>query len=157
MSGRIYSIPFQALGLSTNKQDLWALTTGAAIPVAIEEIRLDPCATSVSEFNISLSLFTSTFTAGSSGSAATIARRIKNDAAAVTTCRLQNTTQTAIGTGAQAVLDAGAWNLVNGWYWQPINPDHNVVVPVSSCFVVSLDSTPASQNVSGCLIFRELT
>lgn len=151
---RVYSIPFQALGLSTSAQDLWALTTSSTRPVSVEEIRLDPCATSVSEFKLSLSLFTASFTPGSGGSTATIAKRNQNDAATNATCKLQNTTQTTGGT--QVVLDAGSWNLVNGWFWQPINADHNIIIPVSSCFVVSLDSTPGSQNVSGCLIYREL-
>lgn len=155
MAGRVYSVPFINLGLSTNKQDLWALTTSSTVPATIEEIRLDPCATSVSEFAISLSLFTSTYTAGSGGSSATVAKRNPNEAAASSSCKLQNTTQTVVNTGAKLVMDAGMWNLVNGWYWQPISPDHNIIMPVSSCFVVSLDSTPASQNVSGCLIFRE--
>lgn len=157
MSGRVYSVPFNALALSTNMQDLWALTTGSSIACAVEEIRLDPCATSVSEFKLSLALFTSTYTAGSSGSAVTPVRRIKSDAVATTTCKVQNTGQTAIGTGAMSVLDAGQWNLVNGWYWQPINFDHRIIVPVSACFVVSLDSSPGSQTASGCLIFRELS
>jgi hypothetical protein len=154
MSGRIYSIPFQALGLSTSVQDLWAVTTTSSMPCEIEEIRLDPCATSVSEFNVSLALFTGSYTAGSGGTSRTPRTRVQGDAAASTTCKTQNTTQTAAGSGAKTVLDAGAWNLVNGWVWQPLDPDHRICVPVSACLVVSLDSTPASQTVSGCLILH---
>ena len=155
MAGRIYTVPFQNLGLSTNKQDLWALTTSSTVPATLEEIRLDPCATSVSEFAVSLVLFTGSYSAGSGGAVATIAKRNPNEASASSTCKTQNTSQTAVGSGAKLVMDAGSWNLVNGWYWQPINPDHNIIIPVSACLVVSLDTTPASQSVSGCLVFRE--
>jgi hypothetical protein len=156
MSGRVYRIPFKALGLSTNAQDLWAVTTTSSMPCNIEEIRLDPCATSVAEFNVSLSLFTGSYSAGSGGSSATPQPTVHGDASAGTTCKLQNTTQTAVGSGTKTVLDAGSWNLVNGWAWQPLDPDHRICVPVSACFVASLDSTPASQTVSGCLILREM-
>ncbi len=156
MSGRVYRLPFNALGLSTNKQDLWAITSTSSMPFVLEEVRLDPCASSVSEFGVSINLFTGSYTAGSGGSSLTPAKTLNGDAAAVTTCKLQNTTQTAVGTGAKANLDAGQWNLVNGWVWQPLDPDHRIVVPVSACLVVSLDTTPASQTVSGCAIIREL-
>lgn len=152
---RYYSVPFNNLSLSTSKQDLWALTTGSTMPCVLEEIRLDPCATSVSEFLISLHLFTGSFAAGTGGSSATPIPRSKGDAAATTTCKLQNTGQTAVGTGTNTVTDAGQWNLVNGWWWQPLDPMHRIYVPVSACLAVSLDTTPGSQTASGTLIFRE--
>ena len=156
MSGRIYRLPFNALGLSTGKQDLWAITSTSTMPFCLEEVRLDPCATSVAEFNLSVALFTGSFTAGSGGATLTPAKTVPGDAAASLTCKTQNTTQTAVGTGTKTALDAGQWNLVNGWVWQPLDPDHRLMVPISACLVVSLDSTPASQTVSGCAIVREL-
>jgi|SRR5579883_3412016 len=156
MAGRIYRLPFNALGLSTNKQDLWAITTTSTSICLLEEIRLDPCATSVSEFDISISLFTGSYTAGSGGNTLTPAKTLQGDAAATVTCKTQNTTQTAVGSGTKTVLDSGQWNLVNGWAWQPLDQDHRILVPVSACLVVSLDTTPASQTVSGCAIIREM-
>ncbi|HLH96427.1 MAG TPA: hypothetical protein VKW08_15030 [Xanthobacteraceae bacterium] len=156
MAGRVYRLPFNAQSLSTSKQDLWAITTTSASMGFLEEVRLDPCATSISEFSLSLSLFTGSYTAGSGGAALTPAKTIPGDAAATVTCKTQNTTQTAVGSGTKTVLDAGQWNLANGWAWQPLDPDHRILVPISACLVVSLDSTPSSQTVSGCAIFREV-
>jgi len=152
---RIYRLPFNALSLSTSKQDLWAITTGSSLPAKLEEIRLDPCATAISEFALSLNLFTGSFTAGSGGSSLTPLKTDQADAAASFTAKLQNTTQTAVGTGTKTNLDAGQWNLVNGWVWQPLKESHKILIPVSACLVVSLDTTPASQTVSGCVIVSE--
>ena len=155
---RRYAIPFQNLGLSTNKQDMWAVKAGSSIPFILEEIRLDPCASSVSEFALSLNLFqngTGTYTAGTGGAGITASPRVASDIAFHGTAVLQNTLQTVAGTGTKTVEDVGSWNLVNGWWWQPLDPDHRVSVPVGATLVVSLDTAPASQTVSGNVIVRE--
>lgn len=152
---RVYRLPFKALSLNTTTQDLWAITTGSSLNAVLEEVRLDPCAQSVTEFGVSLNLFTGSFTAGSGGTSATPQKTDQADVAATFTAKLQNTTQTATGSGTKLNLDAGQWNLVNGWVWQPLDPRHRIIVPVSCCLVVSLDSVPSSQTVSGCLIVSE--
>ena len=152
---RVYHLPFNALGLSTSKQDLWAITTGASLTAVLEEVILDPCAASISEFSISIALFTGSFTAGSGGATLTPAKTDEADAAATFTVKTQNTTQTAVGSGVKTVKRAGQWNLVNGWAWQPLSPAHRILIPVSACLVVSLDTVPASQTVSGNVIVSE--
>lgn len=152
---RVYRLPFNALSLSTVKQDLWAITTGSSLAAVLEEIRLDPCASAISEFDLSISLFTGSYTAGSGGATLTPAKTDQQETSASFTVKTQNTTQTAVGTGTKTVLDAGQWNLVNGWVWQPLDPRHRIIIPISACLVVSLDSTPASQVVSGCVIVSE--
>ena len=156
MAGRIYRVPMNQLAITTNKVDLWALTASASIPFWLEEIRLDPIATSVSEYLLSLNLFTGTFTAGSGGTTVTPAKNEPNDSSAGASAKVGNTTQTAVGTGTRLQLDAGQWNLVNGWVWQPIDPDHRIAVPVSGCLVLSLDTTPSAATVNGCAIIREM-
>jgi len=156
MAGRIYRVPMNQLAITTNKVDLWALTASASIPFWLEEIRLDPIATSVSEYLLSLNLFTGTFTAGSGGTTVTPAKNEPNDSSAGASAKVGNTTQTAVGTGTKLQLDAGQWNLVNGWVWQPIDPDHRIAVPVSGCLVLSLDTTPSAATVNGCAIIREM-
>lgn len=156
MSGRIYRVPMQQLAIGTSKQDLWAITASSTIPLWVEEFRLDPIASSVSEYLLSISLFTSTFSAGSGGTSVTPAKNLPNDAAAGATAKVGNTTQTAVSTGVKLQLDAGQWNLVNGWVWQPLDADHRLVVPVSGCLVVSLDTTPSAATVNGCAIIREM-
>jgi hypothetical protein len=150
---RIYSIPFQALTVSA-KQDLWAITTGSSLEAVIEEIVLDPCGTSVSELAISLNLYTASYTAGSGGSTATLAKHDPGDAGASFTAKLQNMTQTSGGT--HIVLRAFDWQIVNGLLWQPQQPGHAYRIPISACMVVSLDTTPGSSlTVSGNAIVRE--
>jgi hypothetical protein len=152
---RVYRLPFNALGLSTNKQDLWAITTGSSLQAILEEVILDPCSTSVSEFSVSLNLFTGSFTAGSGGTTLTPSKTDQGDAAASFTVKTQNTTQTLVGSGTKTNEDAGQWNLANGWAWQPLAPGHRIIIPISSCLVISLDTTPASQTVSGRCIVSE--
>src|SRR5258708_8847818 len=138
MSGRIYRIPMNQLALGPSQQDLWAITSSSTIPFWLEEIRLDPIATAVAEYLLSLSLFTSTFTAGSGGTTPTPAKNSPNDAAAGATARIGGTTKTLVGTGVKLQLDAGNWNLVNGWVWQPLDSDHRIPIPVSACLPLSL-------------------
>lgn len=152
---RVYRLPFNALSLSTTAQDLWAITTGSALPAVLEEIRLDPCATAISEFSLTVDLFTGSFTAGSGGSTLTPAKTDEADAAATFTCKIQNTTRTVVGSGTKINKDAGQWQLVNGWVWQPLDPRHRILIPVSACLAIALNTVPASQTVSGCVIVSE--
>lgn len=156
MAGRIYRVPMNQLAISTSKVDLWAITASSTIPFWLEEIRLDPDATAVATYLLSLNLYTGSFTAGSGGTSVTPAKNLPNDAAAGATAKVGNTTQTVVGSGTKLNLDAGQWNLVNGWVWQPIDIDHRVPVPVSGCIVLSLDTTPSAATANGCAIIREM-
>ena len=156
MAGRVYRVPMNQLALTTSKVDLWAITASSSIPLWLEELRLDPIATSVTEYLLSLSVFTGTFTAGSGGTTVTPVKASANDAGAGATTKVGNTTQTAVGTGSKTQHDAGQWNLVNGWVWQPIDTDHRIAVPVSGCIVLSLDTTPSAATVNGCAVLREM-
>lgn len=151
---RIYSIPFQQLSVSA-KQDLWAITTGASLQAVVEEVFLDPCATAVNELALSFNLFTGAYASGTSGSTATIARHDQSDAAPSFTAKLQNTGQTASGSGGKIVLRAANWQLVNGYVWQPQQPAQAYVIPVSACLTISLDTAPSAITVAGNLIVRE--
>lgn len=152
---RIYRLPFNAINLNTGVQDLWAVTTGANLPAVLNEIRLDPCAQGVTEFKLSLNLFTGSYTAGTGGNPFTPVKTDEGDNGASFTVKTQNTTQTGVGTGSKINKDAGQWNLVNGWVWQPLDTAHRILIPVSCCLVLSLDTVPASQIVSGCMIVSE--
>jgi hypothetical protein len=156
MSGRIYRVPMNQLAMSASTQEMWAITASSTIPFWLEEIRLDPFQATVAEFLLSLSLFTSTFSAGSGGTSVTPAKDLFNDIAAGATAAIGNTTRTAVGTGAKSVKDAGNWNSVNGWVWQPIDSDHRIAVPMSACIALSLDTTGVSATINGCAIIREM-
>ena len=152
---RVYRLPFKALTLGTAVADLWAVTTGSSLNAVLEEIRLDPCATAVAEYTLSINLFTGSYTAGSGGSSLTPVPNDPGDAAASFTCKTQNTTQTVVGSGTKTTKDAGSWNLVNGWVHQPLDPRHRIIVPISSCLVLSLDTASTAIAVSGCMIVSE--
>jgi hypothetical protein len=156
MAGRVYRVPMNQLAIGTSKQDLWAITSSSTIPFWLEELRLDPIATGVSEYLLSLNLYTGSYTAGSGGTSVTPAKNLPNDAAAGATAKVGNTSQTVVGSGTKLQLDAGQWNLVNGWAWQPLDIDHRIAVPVSACIVLSLDTTPTAATVNGCAIIREM-
>lgn len=156
MAGRIYRIPMNQLAIGTSKQDLWAMTASSTIPFQLEEIRLDPFATTAADYLLSIATFTGSFTAGSGGSTVTPVKALPNDASAGATAKIGNTTQTAVGTGTKTVHDAGQANIYGGWVWQPVDSDHRIVVPVSGCIVLSLDTTPSAATVNGCVIIREL-
>jgi hypothetical protein len=156
MAGRIYRVPMNQLAIGTSKQDLWAITASSTIPFWLEEIRLDPIATAVAEYLLSIQLFTGSFTAGSGGTSVTPAKNLPNDSAAGATAKVGNTTQTAVGTGTKLQQDAGQWNLVNGWVWQPLDIDHRIPVPASGAIILSLDTTPTAATVNGCAIIREM-
>jgi hypothetical protein len=158
MAGRVYKLPFVAISLGTTSGgvDLFAISSTSASWGFLEEVRLDPCATSISEYSLSLSLFTGSYTAGSGGSTLTPVKGTGGDAAATITCKTLNTTKTLVGSGTKTTFDAGQWNLASGWAWQPLDTDHRQFLPPSGCIVVALDTTPASQTVSGCAIFREM-
>lgn len=150
----VYRVPLNALVLSTSKVDIFSLTTSASQSCRLEEIRLDPIAASVADFALTLHVFSGSYTAGTGGTTITAAPVFSQNAASSTTAKV-GTTQTAVGSGTDTLHDVGSFNLVNGWSWQPVDPDHRIIVPVSCQFVLSLDTTPASQTLYGCLIFRE--
>jgi hypothetical protein len=156
MAGRVYRVPMNQLAIGTAQKDMWAITASSTIPFLLEEIRLDPVATSVTEYLLSISLFTGTFTAGSGGTTVVPVEADYYDPAAGATAKVGNTTKTAVGTGVKTVHDAGQWNLVNGWVWQPLDTDHRIAVPVSCCIVLALDTTPTAATINGCAIIREI-
>lgn len=156
MAGRVYRVPMNQLAIGTSKQDLWAITASSTVPFWLEEIRLDPDATAVLTYLLSISLFTGSFTAGSGGSSVTPVKALPNDASAGATAAIGRTTQTVVGSGTKLQHDAGQWNLVNGWAWQPIDSDHRIAVPASGCIVLSLDTTPSAATCNGCAIIREM-
>lgn len=164
MTGRVYKVPFSNLTLgSSAKTDLWDVTCGSSVPIMLEEIRLDPIATAVSELGITVTRFT-TFTAATGGTAIVPKTCNYGDVASsaavivMTTATMTATTTSTSVIVAPQIVDAGNWNLVNGWVWQPIDPDHRITVTAGGGIQVQMISTLAStlSLVSGCLTFREM-
>ena len=163
MSGRVYKVPINNLTMtSSGKVDLWDISCGSSVPILIEEIRIDPDATSVAVLSVALTRFT-TFTAASGGTSLTPQPCNYGDVASsalaqVLTTSLATSTNTSTALNvAKQVIDSGYWNLVNGWNWQPIDPDHRITVTSGGMFQVQMQTTTASSALmSGCLTFREM-
>lgn len=163
MTGRVYKIPLDQVSMtSSGKLDIFNVTPASSVPVLLEEIRLDPIATSVTNYFLKITRF-STFTAASGGTSIT-ARPVNYgdvnpsfSAQLMTTTGVTSTnTSTALNVAAQA-MDAGTWNLVNGWAWQPIDPDHRITITSGGCLSLQLETTTAtSAVVNGCVVVREM-
>lgn len=163
MTGRIYKVPIDNVTMtSSGKLDIFNITPGSSVPVMLEEIRLDPIATSVTNYLLRITRF-STFTAASGGTSITGRPANYGDvnpsfsAQLMTTLGVTSTnTSTALNVASQT-MDAGSWNLVNGWAWQPIDPDHRITITSGGCLSLQLETTTAtSALVNGCFTVREM-
>lgn len=154
---RLYSVPFQALTVSA-QQDLWAFTTGGSLEAVLESLTIASSATAVAELQIAFVLFTGSYTAGSGGSSATIAKTDPGDAAASFTARTQDTTKTLVGSGTSTVLWTDSYQMVNGYLWPPPMASSAPLIfriPISARLTVQLNSTPSSVTISGNAVIRE--
>lgn len=157
MAGRVYSVPVNALSMLPVSQDMFSILASSSAPFTVEEVRLDPIATTVSELNLSMHVWTGGFTNSTGGTVITPVKRDFGDVAAGITTRIGCSVKASTASsGVNTVFDAGNWNLVNGWAWQPIDIDHRMVIPPSGLFTLTIDSTPSSAVVMGCAIVREM-
>lgn len=163
MTGRVYKVPIdQAAIVSSGAQDIFFVSCGSSVPVMLEEVRLDPVATSVTNYFVKVTRFT-TFTAATGGTSITPRPVNYGDAAfsglsqIFTTGQATSTnTSTALNVAKQ-VMDAGTWNLVNGWSWQPIDPDHRITITSGGALSVAIETTTTtSAVVNGCVTIREM-
>lgn len=154
MGQRIYSVPFSNTSISA-VQDLFSLQPGASTGIEIHEIRLGQItATSVGNLRLTFKRFSSTFSIGSGGSSVTPAKHNFNDAAALSTARANDTTQTSAGTSV--TIQADVYNVVNGYQYLPA-PEDRIQIPPNQCFVCSLDTAPGSaETMNGVIVFAEV-
>lgn len=163
MIRNLYTVSFAGVGL-TAAQDLFALLAAATSRIAICRVELmqySDVGDAASEI-LAYTFKRGATVAGSGGTAPTpipvkghIGAR-----AAVTTARVNDTTQA--GTGTIVTNLASAFNIQAGLlyapkYGQPDQIDERYTVEAGSRFVVSLDSAPAdSITASGTITFEEL-
>lgn len=163
MTGRVYKIPIdRTVLLTTQAQNLCVVTCGSSVPVMLEEIRIDPNATSVAELAWNITRYT-TFTAASGGTSLTACQVNYGDVAPSFLAQFVPTTSiTATNTSSSypvkpMVIDAGTWNTVNGWAYQPIDPDHRITVTSGGALAVTIvTTTTLGTTVSGSLTVREM-
>src|SRR5574340_607077 len=97
---RVYKFPLSGnLTTTSGGVDLWAVNTNS-VPVVITAARLDPCATSVSQYPVSIKLFQGAYRRGLGGTTKSAVNVMSGDGGfAVTTCNTLNTTKTAVSSG----------------------------------------------------------
>lgn len=163
MHRNIYTVNFAGVGI-TAAQDLFALLADTNSRIAIcrvEVMQYSDVGDAASEI-LAYTFKRGATVAGSGGSAATPAK-VKghtNARAAVTTARVNDTTQA--NTGTITTVLASAFNIQAGLLYAPRygsdqDIDERYTVEAGQRFVVSLDSAPAdSLTTSGTIWFEEL-
>lgn len=154
MTGRVYSVEFANVSVSA-VQDLFLLQSTSGMAFRLLEVVLGQVTiTTVEELRVSLKRFSGAYTAGTGGTATTPAKHNFGDAAAVTTCSANATTQTT--GGASVILRADTFNEVNGYQYLAI-PDREIIIAPSQALVFSLDTAPATARfMSATLTFEEI-
>ena len=152
---RAYSVRFANVSVSA-VQDLIALYCGASMGIELHGVVIGQITqASVENLQISIKRMPATVTTGSGGSAPSVRKIGRGNAAATVTARANDTTPATTG-GTAEVLHSDTFNLVNGYQFffpQDDRPDFGL----SEACVLSLDSAPAAARVmSGTLYFAEL-
>jgi DNA-binding transcriptional regulator LsrR (DeoR family) len=163
MHRNLYTVSFAGVAISA-AQDLFALVAHATSRIAIcriEVMQYSDVGDAASEI-LAYTLKRGATVAGSGGTAPTPVS-IKGHTgarAAVTTARVNDTTQA--GTGTIVTIKADAFNIQAGLLYAPKyggedEVDERITVEAGSRFVVSLDSAPADAiTTSGTITFEEL-
>lgn len=156
MSGRIYTTGFQNVSV-INPEDLIAVYAGSAKIFALVSVNIGQITgTTVANYRVRLRYLPTTVTAGSGGSAGTVARTVPGDAAATITSRLNDTTQ-ATSSGTAVDIWDDVWNTVNGFLWTPPIPSRPPIIGLSGAFILSLDQAPSpALTISGTVMVEEL-
>jgi hypothetical protein len=156
ITGRLYTVGFAGVAVSA-AQDLIAVYAGTSRVLGIASVNLGQITgTTVQNLRVRLRYLPVTVTAGSVGSAGTIAPMVPNDSASGATARINDTTQATTSGTAVNIWD-DAWNTVNGLLWVPPTPNRMPVIGISGAFIVSLDTAPSGAlTCSGSVTFEEL-
>lgn len=163
MHTNLYTVSFAGVAI-TAAQDLFALVAHSSSRIAIcrvEVMQYSDVGDAASEI-LAYTFKRGATVAGSGGSAATPVpvKGHTGSRAAVTTARVNDTTQA--GTGTIVTNLASAFNIQAGLlyapkYGQPDGIDERYTVEAGVRWVVSLDSAPAdSLTTSGTITFEEL-
>ena len=155
MAGRIYSISFDDIAVST-AQDLFEVATPATTGVTLHGVFIGQS----SDYGDAQAegrriLVIRGATTSGTATSVTPVKRLPGSGASVCTCK-RNSTVAATG-GAPETLHADAFNVQAGYqFWW--TPETQPIVAPSSRIVVNLPAAPADEiRVSATLIFEEMT
>ncbi len=151
MAGRFYSLPLDAISVTTDAdQDIWGLGTAATKQLVLHEFRLTSSNTTDERLRMQLIRRTAV---GSGGGAVTANALDQGNAiAAATTCRVLDTTP---GSGS-TILDCFQWGQQGEFLWLP-TPETRVVMAVSSFLCLHLQTAAGGTRTwSGSVKFEEI-
>lgn len=156
--GRIYSTSFDNVAVAV-VQDLFDIAPASNKPVMIHEITL----TQSTEFGdaaeemLRLRFVRGFATVGSGGTAPTVERHNKQDAATGTTVRVNDTTQAVVGAGTTEILRVETFNVRSGYQYLP-TPETRIRVDSTDVrLVVQLQAAPIDAiSMSGSITFEEV-
>lgn len=157
--GRIYSVPFSAVGISA-AVDLFEVLAAAGKPFILHSIVIGQASdygdAAAEGLSILIKRATGSYTSGSGGSTVTPAKNT-NDAAAGPTAETNNTTQASAGSGALTTIHADGFNVQSGWQFLPTPEERAglMFLPTEAC-IVSITAPADSLTTSGTLKFEEL-
>lgn len=156
--GRFYTASFSAVAVSA-AVDVFEVLAAAGKAFVLHEVVLaqssDYGDAAAEGLSVLIKRATGSYTSGASGSTATPAKHLTNDAAAGPTVETNNTSQAAAGSGALTTLRAEAFNVQAGWQYLPTPEQRFTFLPTEAC-VVSITAPADAVTLSGTIVFEEL-
>lgn len=155
-SGPVYTVPFSAVALTTNPQDLWCLTASSSSRVVIRELRLGQ----YTEFGdaqselLSLTILTGS-TAPSSGSAITPLNVQGHTGAPVAQSSVVGPSTTLASTTSATQRFADVWNVAAGFLYAPM-PAERLVVQPSQRMVLRMTAPNDAITINGTMTIQEI-
>lgn len=150
---RVYTTMFQAVSIAA-VQDLISILAPATSVIEILEVELGKEADTTSEmWRLRFSRLNPTHTAGSGGNSHTPVKNETGDAAAASTCRINDTTQ-ATTSGTKANIFSVNVNALSGYLWVPL-PEDRIWLSPSEKIVFEMVTLPATRTMNGRIAFRE--
>lgn len=156
MGQRVYTAQFHNVSVSAI-QDLLSIKAGSANGVEVHYVSLTATGqTTPSEFDIQVKRLPATVTAGSGGSAPTMAAVDDGDTKSATaTVRANDTTQ-ATTSGTAVTCESEYWNVLLPYNHMPA-PEDRYVLQASEELVWALSTAPGSATtLAGTIKWREL-
>lgn len=122
-------------------QDLFELKSAAGKGIKLHAIHIGQSSDTDSEqLRVQIKRATGAYTSGSGGTTPT-PQPLGNDSASSFTAEMNNTTQAVAGSGALSVIHEDAFNVLNGWIFQP-TPECRPIAFNGDAIIVSLPAAP---------------
>ncbi len=153
--GRVYTAVFESVTV-TAVQDLFELIAPSDAVLEIYRWRISQEESEASEqLGFSTKMASGSYTTGSGGTTPTARPLELGMPAFGGTAKANNTTRAVVGTGALVILERYGENVLNGIEVIYL-PEERPVISPTDAFIIGLETAPASLEMSGLVVFREL-